>query len=329
MEPSKDQQIWMYRTMVTSRRFDEAIGEIYMEGKEPEMDFSKGPLPGEMHRSDGQEPTAVGVCAHLNDGDVVTGSHRPHHEAIAKGVDLNMMAAEIFGKETGLSSGMGGHMHLIDSEKNYSCSGIIAQGVAPAVGAALSRSIQGVPGVAVAFIGEGGVNEGAWHEAMNLAAVWKLPFVCVVEDNGWSISTPKKTSTSVQRNSDRAASYGVPGYYVEGNDPYEIFRVAGEAIERARRGEGPSVIEIETYRLEGHFVGDDFSYLPDGELEEQRGKDPIPKMREKMIEDGVATAEELDAIEQEAKAKAEQAVKFGNESAYPSPQFARDAVFAA
>lgn len=329
MQPTADEQIWMYRTMVTSRRFDEAIGTIYMEGKQPRMDFAKGPLPGEMHRSDGQEPVAVGVCAHLTKEDVVTGSHRPHHEAIAKGVDLDKMAAEIFGKKTGLSGGMGGHMHLIDADVNFSCSGIIGQGLGPAVGAALSRQIQGKPGVAVNFIGEGGANEGAWHEAMNLAAVWKLPFVSIIEDNGWGISTPKPMSTSVDRQSVRAASYGVPGHYVEGNDPYEIYRVAGEAIARARAGKGPSVVVVETYRLQGHFVGDDFSYLPAGELETQRANDPIPKMRARLIADGVATADALDAIEAECTAKADRAIRFALESDYPTPQFARDAVFAA
>ncbi|WP_424988135.1 thiamine pyrophosphate-dependent dehydrogenase E1 component subunit alpha [Microbulbifer sp. S227A] len=329
MNPTREEQIWMYRTMVTSRRFDEAIGEIYMEGKQPKFDFAKGPLPGEMHRSDGQEPVAVGVCAHLTAQDVVTGSHRPHHEAIAKGVDLNKMAAEIFGKKTGLSSGMGGHMHLIDAEVNFSCSGIIGQGLGPAVGAALSRSIQGKPGVAVNFIGDGGANEGAWHEAMNLAAVWKLPFISVIEDNGWGISTPKSAATSVENHSVRAASYGVPGYHVKGNDPYEIYRVAGEAIARARAGEGPSLIVVETYRLQGHFVGDDFSYMPEGELDSQRAKDPIPAMRRKLIADGVATTDELDRIEADCAAKAEQAITFAVESEYPTSQFARDIVFAA
>ncbi len=329
MEPSRDDQLWMYRMMVTSRRFDEAIGKIYMEGKQPRMDFAKGPLPGEMHRSDGQEPVAVGVCAHLTAEDVVTGSHRPHHEAIAKGVDLDRIAAEIFGKETGLSGGMGGHMHLIDPAVNFSCSGIIGQGLGPAVGAALSRFIQGRPGVAVSFIGEGGANEGAWHEAMNLAAVWKLPFVSIIEDNGWGISTPKSASTSVERQSVRAAGYGVPGHYVEGNDPYEIYRVAGEAIARARAGGGPSVIAIETFRLQGHFVGDDFSYLPAGELEAQRARDPIPRMRERLLADGVAGTDELDVIESECVAKVEHAMRFALESCYPTPHFARDVVFAA
>ncbi|MEP4903821.1 MAG: thiamine pyrophosphate-dependent enzyme, partial [Paracoccaceae bacterium] len=140
----------MYRNMVTSRRFEEAIAKIYFEGKSPAFNMANGPIPGEMHLSDGQEPVAVGVCAHLTPEDVVTATHRPHHQAIAKGVDLDKMAAEIFGKKTGLSGGRGGHMHLFDDNVNFACSGIIAQGMGPAVGAALSRKMQGKPGVAVA-----------------------------------------------------------------------------------------------------------------------------------------------------------------------------------
>ena len=177
MSPTREEQHWMYRNMVTSRRFEEAIAKIYFEGKSPAFNMANGPIPGEMHLSDGQEPVAVGVCAHLTPEDVVTATHRPHHQAIAKGVDLDKMAAEIFGKKTGLSGGRGGYMHLFDDNVNFACSGIIAQGMGPAVGAALSRKMQGKPGVAVAFVGEGAVNQGGWHEAMNLAAVWNLPFI--------------------------------------------------------------------------------------------------------------------------------------------------------
>ncbi|MCY4333606.1 MAG: thiamine pyrophosphate-dependent dehydrogenase E1 component subunit alpha [Litoreibacter sp.] len=192
MKPTRDEQHWMYRNMVTSRKFEETIAGIYFEGKTPVFSMADGPIPGEMHLSDGQEPVAVGVCAHLNPDDVVTATHRPHHEAIAKGVDLDKMAAEIFGKKTGLSGGRGGHMHLFDPNVNFACSGIIAQGMGPAVGAALSRQMQKKPGVGVAFVGEGAVNQGGWHEAMNLAATWKLPFVCVIEDNAWGISVSKE-----------------------------------------------------------------------------------------------------------------------------------------
>ena len=199
----------------------------------------------------------------------------------------------------------------------------------PAVGAALSRKMQGKPGVAVAFIGEGAANQGAFHEAMNLAAVWQLPFVCVIEDNSWGISVAKNISTSVPHNHVRAASYGIPGHRVEGNDPYAIYEIAGEAIARARAGDGPSLLEIETYRLAGHFMGDAEGYRPDGEKDALFAKDPIPTMRGKMLADGVASDAELDAIETEAKARVDAAIKFARESADPAPEDALTNVFAA
>lgn len=328
MAPTRDEQLWMYRNMVTSRKFEETIASIYFEGKTPVFSMADGPIPGEMHLSDGQEPVAVGVCAHLNADDVVTATHRPHHQAIAKGVDLDKMAAEIFGKTTGLSGGRGGHMHLFDPDVNFACSGIIAQGMGPAAGAALSRQIQGKPGVAVSFIGEGAANQGAFHEAMNLAAVWKLPMIVVVEDNAWGISVSKEASTAIQRNSDRAAAYGIPGHYIPGNDPLKIYEVAGEAIERARRGEGPTLIEIETYRLAGHFMGDAEGYRPEGEKDGLFAKDPIPAMRAKLLADGDFTEAELDDLENKAQAAVDEAISFARESADPKPEDALTAVFA-
>lgn len=329
MQPSRDEQHWMYHNMVTSRRFEEAIHEIYLEGKTPVFNMADGPIPGEMHLSDGQEPVAVGVCAHLNPEDIVTATHRPHHQAIAKGVNLDKMTAEIFGKKTGLSGGRGGHMHLFDADVNFACSGIIAQGMGPAVGAALSRKMQNKPGVAVAFLGEGAVNQGAWHEAMNLAAVWNLPFVCIIEDNAWGISVSKKKSTAIEKNHLRAKSYGVPGYFIEGNDPYAIYDVAGEAIARARAGEGPTLIEVETYRLAGHFMGDAEGYRPKGEKEALFAKDPIPKMREKMIANAIASEDEISALEDKAQARVDAAIKFARESEEPAPEDALSCVFAA
>jgi acetoin:2,6-dichlorophenolindophenol oxidoreductase subunit alpha len=328
MQPSKETLGWMYRTMVTSRRFENAIEKIYLEGKTPVFNMARGPIPGEMHLSDGQEPVAVGVCAHLKPEDIVTATHRPHHQAIAKGVDLNRMAAEIFGKATGLSGGRGGHMHLFDADVNFACSGIIAQGMGPAVGGALSRKMQGKPGVAVAFIGEGAANQGAFHEAMNLAAVWKLPMICVIEDNAWGISVAKRTSTAVEQNHVRAASYGIPGHYVSGNDPWKIYEVAGEAIDRARAGEGPTLIEVETYRLAGHFMGDAEGYRPKGEKDGLFELDPIPAMRRRLEADGTFIAAELDGLEAEATATVDAAIRFARESADPRPEDALTAVFA-
>jgi len=314
--------------MLVSRFFEEAIEKIYLEGKTPAFDMAAGPIPGEMHLSNGQEPCAVGVCAHLTPSDIVTATHRPHHIAIAKGVDLKKMAAEIFGKATGLSGGRGGHMHIIDPDVNFSCAGIIAQGMGPAVGAALSRQMQQKEEVAVAFLGEGAANQGAFHETLNLAAVWKLPVVFVIEDNAWGISVSKADSTAVPRNDVRAAAYGMPGHYIEGNDPVAIFEAAGEAIERARNGGGPTLLEIETYRLAGHFMGDAEGYRPEGEKDALFAKDPIPAFRDRLIADNDMT-DSVDAeIVQRAHEKVDEAIAFARESADPAPQEALEKVFA-
>lgn len=328
MRPTKEQTLWMYKNMVVSRRFEEIIEKIYLEGKTPAFNMADGPIPGEMHLSNGQEPVAVGVCAHLNAEDIVTATHRPHHQAIAKGVDLKRMAAEIFGKASGLSGGRGGHMHIFDANVNFACAGIIAQGCGPACGAALSRKMQGKPGVAVSFLGEGAVNQGAFHEAMNLAALWKLPVIFVIEDNAWGISVSKADSTAVPRNDVRAAAYDMPGHYIAGNDPYAIFEIAGEAIKRARNGDGPTLIEIETYRLAGHFMGDAEGYRPEGEKEALFAKDPIPAMRQRIVSDGDASDAELDTIEARAQAKVDEAIAFARESAYAPAEDALTAVFA-
>ncbi|PSJ47860.1 pyruvate dehydrogenase (acetyl-transferring) E1 component subunit alpha [Zobellella endophytica] len=327
MKPERTQLHWMYQQMLVSRFFEEAIEKIYMEGKSPAFNMAKGPIPGEMHLSNGQEPCAVGVCAHLAASDIVTATHRPHHIAIAKGVNLNEMAAEIFGKETGLSGGRGGHMHLFDGRVNFSCSGIIAQGMGPAVGAALSRKLQGKPGVAVAFLGEGAANQGAFHETLNLAAVWQLPVVFVIEDNAWGISVAKRQSTAVDRNDGRAAAYGMPGTFVPGNDPVAIFAAAGEAIDRARRGEGPSLIEIETYRLAGHFMGDAEGYRPEGEKEALQARDPIPAFRTLLLGEGALTEAEDQHLVQAARERVDAAIRFARDSAYPAPETALEKVF--
>jgi TPP-dependent pyruvate/acetoin dehydrogenase alpha subunit len=289
--------------------------------------MANGPLPGEMHLSNGQEPCAVGVCAHLRAEDTVTATHRPHHVAIAKGVDLEAMTAEIFGKKAGLSGGRGGHMHLFDPRVNFACSGIIAQGMGPAAGAALARKMRGEPGISVAFIGEGAANQGAFHEVMNLASLWKLPFVCVIEDNAWGVSVAKSQSTSVPRNDVRAAAYGIPGVYVPGNDPYAIYAAAGEAIERARKGEGPTLIEIETWRLAGHFMGDPEFYRPAGEKDALFARDPIPAMARRLVDSGVATADDLRDLEAAAAAQLDDAFAFARAAAYDAPEAALDKVF--
>lgn len=325
MKPNTTQRIWMYEAMFRSRRFDEAVFAAYWEGKTPVFHMGKGPLPGEMHQSFGQEPTAVGVCAHLGAEDAVGAGHRPHHVAIARGVDLQRMAAELFGKKTGLSGGRGGHMHLYDKSVNFFCSGIIAEGMGPGAGMALARKLQGKQGIAVSFNGDGAVNQGAFHEVMNMASLWRLPYLCVIENNKYAVSVSTEVSTAVPA-WKRAAAYACPGEYVAGNDPDLIFAAAGRAIERVRRGEGPAILELETERLHGHFIGDVADYRPEAEVKAQ--KDPIPIYRQRLLDEGVLTAALMEALEARVQKEVDAAMQFGRDSEYPAPEEALERVYA-
>jgi TPP-dependent pyruvate/acetoin dehydrogenase alpha subunit len=314
-----DDRLWMYATMVKSRHFEKLIKAAYFEGKKPLFNMANGPIPGEMHLSDGQEPCAVGVCAHLRPDDTVTATHRPHHVALAKGVNIKAMAAEIFGKKAGLSGGRGGHMHLFDAQVNFACSGIIAQGMGPAVGAALAAKMKGTDSVSVSYIGEGAANQGAFHEALNLASVWNAPVVFVIEDNSYGISVSKRHCTAVPLNADRAAAYGMPGIHIPGNDPDRIYEVAGEAIARARVGGGPTLIEIETSRFEGHFVGDQEGYRPVGEVDALKARDIIPIYRDRLLASGF-DVRQLDESEREVIAEVEEAIAFARATEFPAPE---------
>ncbi len=325
-QPSPEQRLWMYKTMVKARYFEDSIKPIYLEGKQPRFNMANGPIPGEMHLASGQEPCAVGVCAHLRAEDTVTSTHRPHHVAIAKGVNLDAMAAEILGKETGLSNGRGGHMHLFDASVNFACSGIIAQGMGPAAGAALAAQRRGSGAVAVSYIGEGAANQGAFHEVLNLAALWKLPVVFIIEDNAWGVSVAKTASTAIANNADRASAYGIPGVYVSNNDPDENFSAAGEAVERARSGAGPTLIEIETVRLEGHFMGDAEGYRSKSEMESLPGKDPLPHYKKRLLAQGINAAE-IEKAESSARQEVDSAFKSARAAPYPKPEAAFDKVF--
>lgn len=319
-------QLEMYRTMVLIRTYEMAILREYHADKGPGFDIGKGLIPGEMHLSAGQEPVAAGVCAHLGTGDAVTATHRPHHFAIAHGVDLDRMTAEIFGRETGLGRGRGGHMHLFDPAVHFSCSGIIAEGYPPALGQAFAFSRRGTDRVAVAVTGEGAANQGAFHESLNLAALWNLPVVFVVEDNKWGISVPRTASTSVPSNADRAAAYGIPGIRVADNDVDAVHAAAGELVARARRGEGPSVLEVETLRLLGHFEGDAQGYRP--ELAEVADDDPLPRYEERLNSAGALDDATRDEVAREATERVEAAIAFAKDSPLPDPAQATRYVFA-
>src|SRR5699024_1129058 len=232
--------------MVLRRTYEGTMLREYHADKKPLVDIGAGLIPGKMHLAAGQEPVAAGVCAHTIDADAVTATHRPHHFALSHGVDINAMTAEIFGRVDGLGRGRGGHMHLFDPQANFSCSGIVGEGLPVAVGQALAFSRRKTGNVAIAVAGEGAANQGAFHESLNLAALWKLPVVFVIEDNEWGISVPRSASTSVPSNAVRAAAYGMPGTQVEDNSVEAVYEEAGKAVERARDGGGPSLIEVQT-----------------------------------------------------------------------------------
>ena len=336
MQVGKEKLLWMYEKMVEIRCYEETMAAVYMEGKLPPhiqkglaFDIGAGPVPGEMHLAAGQEPVAVGICAHLTDEDTVVGTHRPHHFAIAKGVPLDAMTAEMFGKVTGLGKGKGGHMHLFDNAHKFSCSGIVGASMPIACGAALAAKKMGKNWVAVAFFGEGAANQGAFHESMNLAAIWKLPVIFVCEDNQWAISVPKTKATSIEWVADRAAGYGMPGIRVPENDALQVFEAVAPAIARARRGQGPSLIEIKTDRYFGHFQGDPETYRPKDEVARLRRSDPIPKIAQMLKDKNFMTWEEEFDIVYRTHQRVEGAFAFARQSDYPSAQDALKDVFVA
>ncbi len=316
----------LYDQMVLIRTYEEAILREYHADKKPVFDIGAGQVPGEMHLAAGQEPVAAGVCAHLTVDDAVTATHRPHHFAIAHGVDLNAMTAEIFGRVDGLGKGRGGHMHLFDPKTHFSCSGIIAEGYPPAAGQALAFKKRGTDRVAVAVTGEGAANQGAFHETLNLASLWKLPAVFIVEDNDWGISVPRSASTCVPSNAERAAAYGMPGIRVEDNAVEAVYEAAGTAIERARNGGGPTLIEVHTLRLWGHFEGDAQGYRSD--IEGVPGKDPIPTYEAALRAAGVPDDAAVVEAQTRATELVESAITFAKASPEPDPSTVLDYVFA-
>ncbi len=322
-----DIRLERYRSMVRIRTFEAAVLREYHADKQPAWDIGAGRIPGEMHLAAGQEPVAVGICEHLRRDDAITGPHRPHHLALAHGIDMNAMMAEIFGRTTGLCHGKGGHMHLFDPETHFSCSGIIAEGYPVACGQAMAFEREGSGRISVAVAGEGAANQGAFHESLNLAALWTLPVVFVIEDNDWAISVPRASSTAVASNADRAAGYGIPGVRVEGNDVDAISEVAGEAVERARAGQGPSLLEIHTVRLWGHFEGDAQAYRG-AELDSLDERDPIPAYADRLKEAGVLTDDDVARIAEETSAEVEAAIEFAKSSPQPDGADALEHVFA-
>ncbi|WP_113716926.1 thiamine pyrophosphate-dependent dehydrogenase E1 component subunit alpha [Arthrobacter dokdonensis] len=315
----------LLRRMILMRTFEEAVLRDYHADKSPGFDIGAGLIPGEMHLSAGQEPVAAGVCAHLETRDALTATHRPHHLAIGKGMNLRSLAGEIFGRETGLGHGRGGHMHLFDPATHFSCSGIVAEGFPSALGQAFAFQRAGSRNVAVAVAGEGAANAGPFHESLNLAALWKLPVVFVIEDNDWGISVARAASTSVPSNAVRAVGYGIPGLRVEDNDVEAVHAAAGAAVARARAGQGPSLIEVHTLRLWGHFEGDAQGYRP--ELAQVPDRDPIPAYEKRLRDAGALGDEELEEMKASALTQVADAVEHAKAAPTPNPDEARKYVF--
>jgi pyruvate dehydrogenase E1 component alpha subunit len=305
----KEKLIEMYRKMLEIRLFEEKVAEV----------FAKGQIPGFLHLCIGQEAVAVGVCMNLRKDDYITFSHRGHGHCLAKGTSMRKVMAELFGKSSGCCKGRGGSMHLTDIENGVlGANAIVGANIPIAAGAALSVKLKGTDQVVVCFFGDGAANTGAFHEGLNIAALWKLPVVYVCENNLYAISTHVSTSTSVKDIAIRATAYGIPGEIVDGMDVIAVYETSKKAIERARKGEGPSLLECKTYRFCGSFQGDPQEYRTKEERLEWEKRCPIKTLKEKLVKLGILT-EELDKkIHEEIKTNIEDSVKFAQESPYPS-----------
>ena len=315
----KEKLLDMYRRMCLIRIFETKVNSL----------FTSGTLVGDLHLSIGEEATAVGVCSLLRDTDTINTTHRGHGHCIAKGVDVNRMMAEFFAKRNGICKGKGGSMHIADLTVGMlGASGIVGGGIPHAVGAGLAFKMKGTDQVAVTFFGDGATNQGTFHESINLAAIWNLPVVFVCENNQFAESTPVSAVMLVKNVADRAAAYGIPGVIADGMDVLAVYEAAEKAIKRAREGKGPTLLELKTYRFEGHEIGDPWElYRTKEDVEYWKKKDPIANLRQKLISDKLATSRELDDLEKSVMEQVDAAIEFGKQSPSPEPGEAFEDVF--
>jgi pyruvate dehydrogenase E1 component alpha subunit len=308
MDLKKDQLLSFYKTMSTIRAFETKAVELFAAGK----------IPGFVHLYLGEEAIATGVCANLNDKDYITSTHRGHGHLLAKGGKVNLMMAELFGRTTGYCKGKGGSMHIADVDLGIlGANGIVGAGMPIATGAGLACKYKKTDACSVAFFGDGASDRATFHESLNLASVWKLPVIFVCENNGWAISNAQANHQNINDISDRATAYGIPGVSVDGNDVIAVYEAAQAAVERARRGDGPTLIECKTWRWRGHFEGDPGAYKDPKDQEDWIKKDPLPRLQQKLISLKYATKAEMDKIFADAQAEVEAAVKFAEESPIP------------
>lgn len=298
------------RRMYLTRRFEEGAEESYMRGL----------IHGTMHLSIGQEASAIGATMALRNSDMITSTHRGHGHCIGKGADPKLMFAEFFGKEEGYCRGRGGSMHIADvATGNLGANGIVGGGIPIAVGAALAIKKQKRDDVTICFFGDGATNEGAFHEALNMAAIWKLPVIFVCENNKYGMSVSTERSMSVANVADRAAAYAMPGVTVDGNSVADVAEAVMAAIERARKGGGPSLVECKTYRIRGHSKSDRNRYRTKEEIEEWKEKDPIPRFESELIANGLLSNAEAEEIRASVEAEIAAGIEFARNGTNPDP----------
>ncbi len=312
----------LYRTMVVIRAFEEKVQDLY----------ARGHIPGLAHLYIGEEAVAAGVCANLGPEDYITSTHRGHGHVIAKGADLNPMMAELYGKITGYCKGKGGSMHIADVDIGIlGANGIAGGGLPIATGAGLSAKVLGNGRVTVCFFGDGTSNNGTFHESLNFASVHKLPVVYVCENNGYGISVPQRQHQAIEDISVRAMGYGMPGKTVDGNDVLAVYQAAKKAVERARAGEGPTLLECKTYRYRGHHEGDPNQggrYRSKQEIQKWLAKDPIGRFEKLLLQNKILTKAGRKKIAQEAARQVEDAVRFAEASPFPAVEEMYEDIFA-
>lgn len=309
MAISNEQMKDMYVKMRRIRDFESTAAKLFAEGK----------IPGFVHLYLGEEAIAPAVCECLRDDDFITSTHRGHGHIIAKGGDLNLMMAELFGRETGYCKGKGGSMHIADRDKGIlGANGIVGAGHCISTGAGLSAKIRGTDQVCVCFFGDGSTNQGTFHESLNMASIWKLPIIFVCENNHYGISMSQDRHQAIKDVADRGAAYNIPGIAVDGNDPLAVYEAAAEAVARARAGKGPTLLECKTYRQRGHFEGDPATYKPKEEQASWMEKDPLPRFAAFLVDNGVCSADEVAAIDAQVAKEVEDAIAFADAQPIPS-----------
>ena len=316
---TKTQLADMYRKMLEIRFFEDKVFELYGQNM----------VPGTIHLYAGEEAVAVGVCTALGKDDYVTSTHRGHGHCIAKGADLGQTMAEILGKKTGYCEGKGGSMHIADFKIGMlGATAVVGAGLPIAVGAGLSANLRRSGQIVACFFGDGASNQGTFHESLNLAALWKLPIIFVCENNLYAMGTSQSRAMAIENIADRASGYGMPGATADGNNVLDVYDVAVKAVNRARNGEGPTLLECKTYRRRGHSRVDSAKYRPKEEVDGWLARDPIRTLHQRLLEMGNFTSEHLQQIEREVKTGIEKAVKFAVDSEFPSAQDALKDVYA-